>query len=467
MLDAARAYGPREALFFEGRRWTFAQLGDDVRRAMTTLRARAVTPGARVVLSARNRPETLVFLLAVAELGATVVPLHPRLTERERAGMIADAEPTLVLGDDDLTLAATPCTDAPTLHADAPMAMLYTSGTTGTPKAAVLTRAAFEASARASEANLGWRDDDRWLLCLPLCHIGGLSVVTRCVMAGRAVVLLARFDIDGVLAALEAERVTLMSVVPTMLRGLLAADVRGVMRQPRAVLVGGAAASEALLAEAVARGVRVLATYGLTEACSQVTTWPRSADDRARVCPGSGRALAGLSLRVVDDEERVLSAGQIGRIQVRGPTLMVGYRGRPPIGASWFDTGDLGSLDEGENLHVAARRTDLIVTGGENVYPAEVEGVLEAMPGVERAVVFGVDDAHWGQLVAAAIVCADDPSEAQEQALWKALTEALARHKWPRRVCFVRGVPLRSTGKVDRAESVRTLGPLVRAWRQT
>jgi O-succinylbenzoic acid--CoA ligase len=302
----------------------------------------------------------------------------------------------------------------------------------------VLTHDAFIASAQASAANLGWQADDVWLLAMPLAHVGGLSILTRCLLARRCVALAERFDAAAFPEAIERLRITLASLVPTMLARVL--DAHPGWRPPahlRAILLGGAAASPRLLARAAERGVPVLTTYGLTETCSQVTT-ARYAARFAPLGEGSGAPLPGAEIRIVD-----------GRIHVRGPMRMAGYWNEPPLAAeSWFDTGDLGEIDARGNLHVHARRTDLIVTGGENVYPVEVEGVLEGCPGIAAAAVFGIDDETWGQVVAAALVA--DGAPPGDEVLAAFCARHLAAHKRPRRICFVAALPLNASGKLDR-----------------
>ncbi len=254
-----------------------------------------------------------------------------------------------------------------------------------------------------------------------------------------------RFDPDAVLAAIVNRQATLLSVVPTMLAALLERDHEGALAGLRAVLCGGAATPWALLEECGRRGVPALTTYGLTEACSQAASQaPRSPYVPER---GSGRPLPGVEIRI-----------DAGRIHLRGPTLMSGYfrgEGRAPDTSSfdddgWLDTGDLGEIDAAGRLHVHARRTDLIVTGGENVYPLEIEQCLEALPGVRRALVFGVPDARWGQLVAAAI---EVDSAFDEAALAAAVTARLARHKRPRLIAVVAALAVTGSGKLVRASA--------------
>lgn len=416
IFAAARDAPTAIALHAEGRRYTFAALAELTRARMDALSREARAPYALV---GTNALDTVVTLYALLELRVPALLLHPKLTEVERAAEVDAA-----------------ARGAYALPADAAVVM-FTSGTTGSPRGAVLTRAALAASAQASAANLGWRDDDCWLLAMPLARIGGLSIVTRCLAARRAVALAPHFDAVLLPRWIEDERATLVSVVPTMLALLF--DAYPDWTPPpflRAVLLGGAAASETLLQRAAARRLPIVITYGCTETCSQVVATPYEGRfETAR--HGAGRALSGAELRIAD-----------GRIHVRGPMRMAGYLGEPPLAAdAWFDTGDLGALDERGCLHVLGRSTELIVSGGENVYPAEVERVLETCPGVEAAGVFGVADETWGQIVAAALVASAPPTD---EAIDEHLATRLAAHKRPRRVCFVPRLPVTPGGKLDR-----------------
>ncbi len=450
MLAAAREVPQQPALLIDGREHSFASLVPRVERCLAFLRAQplAQEPWPRVALLADNRVETALWLYALLELGVTAVLLHPRLVASERAALLADCRPALVLadgcGEPLKEPSGPPVPTAPPAGADGPLAILYTSGTTGRPKGAMLSRRAFVAAAQASAQNLGWQAHDRWLLCMPLAHVGGLSILTRCLIARRTAVLLGgAFEPRAVAAAVQRDRVTLLSVVPTMLRRLLELTPRWTPPPYlRAVLLGGAAASAELLQEAAARGVPVLTTYGLTEACSQVTTQRYGTPPAA--AQGCGEPIAGLDLRIGED----------GQLQVRAPTLFDGYwppgpQALPLTEGGFFATGDLGQLDAQGRLHLLARRTDLIVTGGENVYPVEVEQALERCPGVAAACVIGVPDAEWGQQVVAAVVASARPLSLDE--LRGALRDQLAAYKHPRRLVLVPALPLNATGKLDRA----------------
>ena len=332
-------------------------------------------------------------------------------------------------------------------------AVLFTSGTTGQPKGARLPQRAFLASAAASRANLGATGEERWLCNLPLFHVGGLAMAVRCALDGSALVLHRRFDAEATARALSTEGVTHASLVARTLE--LTLDAGATAGALRAVLLGGGPLPAELAARARARGLPVLQTYGLTEACSQVATErPGEADGTT-----AGPALPGLSVRVCHPDGTLVQPGEGGEIQVQGPTLMAGYLDEPQATAraladGWLRTGDVGAQDGLGRLRVLARRTDLILSGGENVYPAEVEAVLASHPGVSEAVVVGRSDAAWGEVPVAAVVLRPG---AGAEGLVEWLRERLAGFKVPREVVAVQALPRTAAEKVDRAAVRRTL----------
>ena len=363
--------------------------------------------------------------------------IQPSLTLPDVAALLA----ALLRGAPVALLPPVPAAEAAALRAalparvdDAVGALIYTSGSTGRRRCALLDRAAFDASAAAGASVLGWRDDDRWLACLPLAHVGGLSVLTRCLWAGRTAVLTdpsPRFEPAAIAAQIARDRVTLVSLVPTMLARLL--DHQPSWQPPahlRAVLLGGAPAPVSLLARAADRGLTVHTTYGMTETCSHVAI--------------DGRTLPGIELALRD-----------GRIAVRGPVLLRGFAppddGEPALDPDgWYVTGDRGAFGDDGRLRVLGRADDVIVTGGEKVDPRAVEVALEALPGV----VFGEPDPAWGERVVAALHAVPGAARAGEAALADALA-SLARHERPRRIVWLDELPLGATGKIDRAAVVR------------
>ena len=420
ILDAARQAPESIGLRTDERSFTFAELAKLTASRMrrSDLHASGAVPFA---LDVTSTVDTVITLYALLEQRRPALLLHPKLTDTERHAALRAAS-----------------RGADALPADAAVIVL-TSGTTGAPRAAVLTRTALLASAAASSANLGWFDDDCWLLAMPIARVGGLSILTRCLAARRAVALAPGFDAEQLPGFVRRHRVTLASLVPTMLARVL--DAHPDWTPPpylRAVLIGGAAAPPSLLARAAQRRVPIVITYGCTETCSQVVATPYESRLEPARC-GAGRPLAGAQVRVVD-----------GHIEVRGPMRMAGYAGEAPLDPqAWFDTGDIGEFDADGCLHVKARAGDLIITGGENVHPAEIEQMLEMFPGISAAGVFAVPDETWGQIVAAALVTPGPPVDEQE--LLAFLAARLSPHKRPRRICFVAALPQTAAGKLDRA----------------
>ena len=433
-----------------------------VRDRASSLRQSGVGPGSAVAFPAPCTVETVITILALVHIGATLVPVHPRSLPHEADALVARAGASVVLGPGAAASGGRPDDGRPQGERGADgLAIVFTSGTSGAPKGAVLTRDAFAASVRASAANLGVADDDRWLLCMPLAHVGGLSVVLRSVASRRAIVVVPGFTPPDVLVAVERHCATLLSAVPTMLRSLLDADQGEALRRLRAVLVGGAAAPLPLLQACERRGVVALATYGMTETCSQIATQePPPAGEVRRARAGCGRPLPGVEVRILDADSREAAVGVAGRIHVRGRMIMRGYLGEAPRErGAFFDTGDDGWLDERGELHLVGRRTDRIVTGGENVDPVEVEHALELSGMVRAALVFGAPDDRWGHVVSAALVPAAgfDPSE-----LATHVAATLAPHKRPRRFVEVDSLPTTAGGKLDRAGAVVRLAGRLR-----
>lgn len=401
----------------------------------------------------------VVTLLALLEDRVSFVLIHPRWTsaERDRAMAMAGACVCIESGGALATVPATAGVGNPVVGRGA--GIVFTSGTTGRPRGAVLSRAALRGSARAHGRAMGWRSDDRWLLSLPTAHVGGLMIVVRCLQARRAVVVGGRgasgsFDASETLRVVERDRVTLLSVVPTMLARLLQATGRP-PPSLRAVLVGGAGAPAALMERARERGWPVFATYGLTEACSQVAT------ERPDETPGGvGTPLPGVEVRVAAPE------GSAGAIQIRGESLFDGYLGaepgapleRPIEADGWFDTGDLGAIGEDGRLRVVGRRSDRIVTGGENVDPAEVEAAVVEWPGAAAACVVGLEDEEWGERVGAVLVpAAGFEALGGLAGLGRHLGGRLAGFKRPRCWRVVDRLPVAASGKVDRSACARLL----------
>ncbi|MBI4674686.1 MAG: o-succinylbenzoate--CoA ligase [Chloroflexi bacterium] len=335
---------------------------------------------------------------------------------------------------------------------DVPHSILYTSGTSGQPKGAVLTYGNHWWSAIASALNLGLREDDCWLACLPLFHVGGLAILLRGVIYGMTVLVHESFDAAAVNRAIDREGVTMLSVVSTMLQRMF--EARGDEPYPaslRGVLVGGGPAPRTLLEEAQRRGAPVVQTYGLTEAASQVATL--ALQDALRKIGSAGKPLFGTELRIENDGIE-MEHGQAGEIVIRGPTVMAGYVDQPEETArvlhdGWLHTGDVGYVDADGYLYVLDRRDDLFISGGENVYPAEIEAALRTHPAVLDAGVIGAPDARWGR-VPVAFVQIEKEAPVTADDLMQHCTARLARYKIPTRIHFVAALPRNAAGKLLR-----------------
>jgi O-succinylbenzoic acid--CoA ligase len=421
----------RTALVADGSEVTYAEMEAEATWVARRLIAHGVRRGSTVAMTMHPRREQVVMIHALMKVGAVLLPLSPRLSAEERATVIAAEEPAVDL-DDAGELTQTEA-DLPLLgehDMDDVASRVMTSGSTGTPDLIGLTYGNFLWSAVASAFNIGVEPEDRWLCCLPLSHISGLGIVMRSVIYGTAAVIHDGFDVDQVAEALERDEITVVSLVTTMLTRLLeaGADLSG----PRAILVGGGPVPEDPLAEALGRGATVVQTYGLTETCSQVTTLAPA--DAQRKLGSAGRPLLTTHLRIQD-----------GEILVQGPTVAPGRADAD----GWLHTGDLGRIDEEGFLYVDDRMDDLIVTGGENVVPAEVEKVLLRHPEVADAAVVGRDDPEWQQAVTAIVVLTDG-SEASPDDLRRHCAESLAGFKVPKRVELAAALPRTPSGKLMR-----------------
>ncbi|MHB1836464.1 MAG: class I adenylate-forming enzyme family protein [Solirubrobacteraceae bacterium] len=418
LLRAARVRGERPALTGPGGDLSYARLRDEALAVAGALAQRGIGVGDRVALALPSR-DLVVALHGCLLAGATAVPIDLRLGPVERELRCDGA--TLVL--EELPAGPAPGAIAP-YDGDRAATLMFTSGTTATPKPVALSCDNWLWNALGSALALGLDPAERWLCPMPLAHVGGLSIQLRCAIYATTVVLHDRFDTDRCLGALmDPElRVTLVSLVPTMLSRLLDAG----LREPpslRRVLLGGGPIAPALLERAGAAGVAVSPSYGMTETCSQLVT--------------DGIPLLGAELRVAGD----------GELLVRGPSVARGALAAD----GWLHTGDLGSLDEHGTLSITGRKADTIVTGGENVAPAEVEAVLLAHPTVLDVAVVGRADPEWGEAVVALVVPTPGAT-VDRRALREHCAARLAPFKIPKRFEEMAALPRGATGKLLRRE---------------
>ncbi len=454
----ARKRPAAAALVVPGGELNYGELDAAVRRAAGALHSAGVGAGQTVAVWATSEPTSVAALWAIPRLGATCVPINVRLTAGEAAEQVARAGAIAVVapaGAPDLgvsRVAPSRLEEGEALGVDggdpsAPHYVVFTSGTSGAARGAILTATNISSSTAAAQRRLGTGSADVWLAVLPLFHVGGLSILWRSALAGGAVVLEPRFDPERTASLLAGGPVTVASLVPTMLKRVLEVN-GGPYRSAPKVLVGGGPVPSGLLDRAVRAGLVVLPTYGMTEMASQVTTL--GPDDPPAHRRTSGRPLDGVELTIVDESGWPVAAGSSGEIVVGGPMLSPGYVGEAQRKAGVpLATGDLGMLDEDGYLTVLGRRDDVIVTGGENVHPAEVEEVLLAHPTVAEAAVYPVADSEWGSVVGAALVAAPG-ARVETASVERHARGRLAGFKVPRHWRVVPALPRNELGKVDR-----------------
>jgi malonyl-CoA/methylmalonyl-CoA synthetase len=420
------------------------------------LAGRGVAPGDRVVWCARATLPSVACLLAVLRAGAVLVPVSTSATGPELDHVVSDAQPVLAICDsegptmfdsgpavvsiDELAGVAARAGTAvlPVCRPGDDALIVYTSGTTGRPKGAVHTHASLLAGVSALVRAWEWTAEDRLVLCLPLFHVHGLCAgLFGAVTAGASAVVFDRFDESAILQAAPAS--TMFFGVPTMYHRLAATGQAGVLGSLRLCVSGSAPLASDLWHVLADSGVAVLERYGMTETLLTLSN-PVMGERR----PGSvGRPLPGVEAALDDPD-----AQGIGELLVRGSQLCRGYWGRESFTAGdWFATGDLVSVADDGYVAVRGRRTELIITGGHNVYPAEVEAVLSRHPGVAEVAVVGLPSAEWGETVVAYVVGDPDPASLQA---WAAAE--LAPFKCPREVRRIDALPRNALGKVVRSE---------------
>ena len=457
---------------------TYAELGAAVNAAAAHLLALGVRPGDRVALCLHKSPAFVTYHLAALHLGCVSLPLNPDYTAGEVRYYLEDSVAAVLLVDpatarlsnslrefpsclvgprDAPTLPAFP-THLPALEPDATALMIYTSGTTGRPKGAEITHANLSAQLEALREAWSWTPADRLLHVLPLFHVHGLIVALHAALhAGATATMLLHFDAPLALQLLATRKFTVFMGVPTIHRRLVAAADQPVdLSHVRLITSGSDRLPDDLYhAFRDVFGQPLLERYGMTET-GMLLSNPLHGERR----PGSvGRPLPGVAVRIADPvDDTPLPDGVVGEVQVRGANVFRGYWRQPEKTAAaftadgWFRTGDLGQREPGGDFTLKGRAKDLIITGGYNVYPAEVEQVLLALPAVTACAVFGVPDDQWGEQVVAAVVL--DPEAADPAAVLADLAghcrSHLAPYKVPRRITNLPDLPRNAMGKVQK-----------------
>ncbi|MCP9485363.1 MAG: long-chain fatty acid--CoA ligase [Gaiellaceae bacterium MAG52_C11] len=469
--DRARTTPDRVAIDFLGAETTYRELDARSERLAAGLLEAGLVPGDRVATLTGSNPEHVVVFFACAKTGLILLPLNWRLANAELAYQLADAEPALLLASSEHAETAASLHQRsagledlvfqkhkvlPRIGDDDGLLLVYTSGTTGRPKGALLTHANCFWTNLSFDRVAGLGDEDVVLQLLPQFHVGGWNVQPLLAWwKGARVVLEPSFEPGRALALIGEKRVTTMMGVPATYLflaqepGFADADLSSLRR----AVVGGAPMPEPLLELWHERGVEIVHGYGLTEAAPNVLCLPP--EDAARKRGFAGRPYPHVDVALRDPETGALLEGTAeGELIVRGPNVFSGYWRDPEATAAafadgWLLTGDIAARDEEGDYRIAGRLKDMVISGGENVYPAEVESVLHEHPAVAEAAVVGVPDERWGEACAAFVVLSTDAGEEELIAFCR---ERLARFKVPRELRFVEELPRNSMGKVVKSE---------------
>ena len=488
LIDRHAAFAPQKAAIrFQSRTLTYATFAERIAAAARALKSGlGIGRGDRVAMLSTNHPDYLVLLYACARLGAMLVPLNWRLAPPEQVFILSDASVKALVVEGGLATVIAPLMEAlpdarvvgldfaparctsfeqllaagssdgrnATIDLSCPLLLVYTSGTTGRPKGAVLRQEALVWNAAMSQHMHGLTSDDHVLTVLPFFHVGGLNIqTTPALQLGATVTIHPRFTPDAALAALDEDRPTLTVLVPSTIQALIehprwnGTDVSTL----RAVTTGSTLVPQPLIDAVTARGVPVLQVYGSTETCP-IAIYTRLGGDLSR---GASTGLPGLHCEacLVDEAGHEVPSGTPGEVVVRGPNVLSEYWGnaaatREALRDGWYHTGDIGTRDADGYFYVRDRKKNMIISGGENIYPAEIERVLHEHPAVAEAAVIGCPDPKWQEVPVAYVVRRRGmPVDADD--LLRHVAAQLARFKIPRDVVFVDDLPRNALGKVQ------------------
>ncbi|MEC5424890.1 o-succinylbenzoate--CoA ligase [Virgibacillus sp. C22-A2] len=457
----------------DGFTMTFSELRDESQTYAKKLAGMGVAKGTHVGILSTNYHRMVIAIHALSYLGAVGVLLNIRLTETELNYQIIDAGVSYLLAADSL-IEQVMHLDVEKIHAfseintyeekavnlntelnlDDTFTIIYTSGTTGFPKGVIHTYGNHWWSAIGSALNLGINTNDKWLATLPLFHVGGLSILIKSVIYGMPVYLLDKFNEDVIHKAIMKSGVTIVSVVTVMLQRLI--TVAGSTKYPetfRCMLLGGGPAPKSLLEKAKSNHIPVFQTYGMTETSSQIVTL--SPKDALEKIGSAGKALFPAQLKVI-----TLENNGIGEIHVKGPMVTKGYLNNKvatekALHSEWLATGDLGYLDTEGFLYVVGRRNDLIISGGENIYPSEIENLLTNLTSIKEVAVVGKADDRWDQVPVAFVVLNDQ--KMTESEIISYAQKHLAKYKVPQTIYFVDQLPRNASNKIVKHQLLKLL----------
>lgn len=448
------------------RRITFSQLKKESEIFAKKLATLEIEKKSKIAILSTNKIDMVIAIHALSYLQAFAIMLNTRLSKQELEYQLSQSKAVLVITTEDIrkekdlehtmqrtyneinALSPSEVVLATHIHLDEPFTMMFTSGTTGLPKAVVHTYGNHWWSAVGSLLNLGLDNEDKWLLTLPMFHVGGLSILLRSVIYGMSVYVMEHYDAKLLYKALVEKNITIASLVTVMLRQLL--DEIGQNTFPahvRCILLGGGSVPEPLLKRVKKKQVPLFQSYGMTETSSQIVTLRM--DDALQKLGSAGKPLFPAEMKIDRPDEE-----GVGEILVKGPMVMNGYlydkqANETAFRNDWFKTGDLGYIDHEGFLYVVDRRSDLIISGGENIYPTEIENIVLQLDDVFEVAVVPKEDNLWGQVPVAFVVRKQSKSITEED-IQDHLHSVLAPYKIPKKIYFVESLPKNASNKIMR-----------------
>ncbi|MEI3611659.1 o-succinylbenzoate--CoA ligase [Pseudogracilibacillus sp. SO30301A] len=453
---------------------TFSQLQEHSERFARKIASLTITPQAKVAILSTNQLEMIIAIHALTYLQTPMVMLNTRLSNRELTYQIKQAEVELIITTDELRnekelehpnqktygeinlLSEINVELAKQIDLSKPCTLMFTSGTTGLPKTVVHTYGNHWWSAVGSMLNLGLTDEDKWLLTLPMFHIGGFSILMKNIIYGMPIYLMGKYNANYLYEVLNEKKITIASLVSLMLRQLI--DELGENELPsyiRCILLGGGSVPDPLLKKIEEKKMPLFQSYGMTETSSQIVTI--SLADAKVKSGSSGKALFPADLRIENP-----NMDGIGEIWVKGPMVMNGYLNNKKANEEsfhedWFKSGDLGFMDKDGFLYVVDRRSDLIISGGENIYPSEIENVILELDGIVEAAVVGKKDDVWGEIPVAFVV--ENEKKTSADKILNHLKNNLASYKVPKEIIYVDTLPKNASNKIMRHKLKEKLQP--------
>lgn len=461
----------RLAVQFAGNEYTFKELYDSAVEMAGNLQGEGVKKGTHVAVLLRNHYDSIVIFLSLQLLGAVAVILNHRLTPSELAWQIQNSKSELFISEqyfadkvNELNVSvkkllkeqidkkgATTANILEEVALEDKCTIMYTSGTTGYPKGVIQTYGNHWWSATGSALNLGLHENDSWLCAVPLFHISGYSILMRSIIYGMKIILHESFNEEKVVQTIFEEKVTIMSVVTTMLQRIISVLKEEKLPSSfRCMLLGGGPAPLSLLETCVAKEIPVFQTYGMTETASQIVTL--APEYSLSKLGSAGKPLFPSQIMIANEAGEKMQPTEVGEIYVKGPNVTPGYlfneeANKSKFTEGWLKTGDVGYVDAEGFLYVLDRRSDLIISGGENIYPAEIESVLLSHPKIEDVGVIGKEDREWGEVPVAFIVC---DSSLQKEDMIQYCLKRLAKYKIPKEFYFVEKLPRNASKKLLR-----------------